>query len=308
MSAAIEDFLRYLRYERNRSPLTVDAYRRDLLQFEEAAGSVAPEEAVKTDVRKWLSDRARKKDSPRTLRRKTQSLRSFYRWMVLTGRRADNPALELQLAKTDRPLPSFVRDEEMERVLQTPVSEDPVLDRRNHLIILLLYTSGLRQAELLGICDRDIDITRMEIRIHGKGGKERVVPLAEEVAAAIDEWRKIRSVKSQGGRVPLFPGRGGKPLSRSRLYKIVGEALAGTASLRHSPHTLRHTFATSMLNGGADIATVKEFLGHSSLSSTQIYTHLDFSQLRDTYRNAHPRGNRHNNGDGENSDTQKKKE
>lgn len=306
----IEQFLTYLRLERNRSPLTIEAYRRDLRQLlaflkrdavadtdaADGSGSEILLEADTRDIREWLVRESEKGCVARSLRRKTQSVRSFYNWAVVTGKLNRNPAVAIQLAKASKPLPCFVTDDEMEQVSRSRLATDPVQEMRDHLIIEMLYTCGLRQAELRAIVDADIDADRAELRVHGKGGKTRVVPLAPSTIAMIKEWQKVRSGCVKGcmespptGGTPLIPGRGGRPLSDGRLYQIVRSALTGTKTLRRSPHTLRHSFATAMLNGGADIMTVKEFLGHSSLSSTQIYTHLNFKELQRDYRNAHPR-------------------
>lgn len=292
----VSEFLTYQRLERNRSPLTVEAYGRDLRLFaawlEEEYPGADISSVGSAEVRRWLAAEAMKGNSPTTLRRKAQSLRSFYRWATDAGRVAADPMEEVKLAKIPKPLPVFIRHEDVEKALGMPQSEDPMLDFRNKLIIELLYTCGVRQAELTGLTDADIDFSRGEMRITGKGGKQRVVPMLPEVARLIHVWQKMRDGAAAGERTPraLLPGRNGGPLSRSRLYGIVREALLGAKSVRKSPHTLRHSFATSMLAGGADIVTVKEMLGHSSLSSTQIYTHLDFNQLQKDYAKAHPRG------------------
>lgn len=292
----IEEFLSYLRLERNRSPLTVEAYGRDLRRFEKWVSDEFAEthisEVTQAEVRAWLASEAESGNGARSLRRKAQSLRSFFRWGVETGKCTANPMNLVSLAKAPKPLPAFVAEEDIEKIKETPQAEDPLLNFRNQLIIDLLYTCGLRQAELLGLSDRDVDFSREELKVHGKGGKQRVVPLLPEVCAHIREWIAMRDGASSGTArsVTLFPGRDGSRMSRSRLYQIVENALLHSKSSRRSPHTLRHSFATSMLSGGADIMTVKEMLGHSSLASTQIYTHLDFRQLRQDYAKAHPRG------------------
>ncbi|MBD5289562.1 MAG: tyrosine-type recombinase/integrase [Bacteroides sp.] len=295
---SVGNFLEYMLLERNRSRLTCEAYGRDLRQLgdylEQLSSDITPRSITTRDLRGWLADNSSRGNAPRSLRRKAQSIRSYFAWMVLTGRRPDNPAASLKLAKGDKPLPSFVGEEEMERIARQRLSQDPVLEIRNHLIVELLYSCGLRQAELLTIRDRDLNFDRGEMRIHGKGGKTRIIPIAPETIEVITNWKRIRdkiccSPLPPAGQRPLFPGRFGEPISRSRLYQIVREALIATSAHRRSPHTLRHSFATAMLNGGADIASVKEFLGHSSLSSTQIYTHLNFRELQRDYRAAHPR-------------------
>lgn len=291
----IDEFLKYLRLERNRSLLTVEAYGRDLHRFEKWLSEESAEtdisEATQAEVRAWLASEAESGNGTRSLRRKAQSLRSFFRWGTETGRCQANPMGYVSLARAPKPLPAFVSEEDIGKIKETPQAEDPCLDFRNQLIIELLYTCGLRQAELIGLSDKDIDFSREELKVHGKGGKQRVVPLLPAVCGQIREWIAMRdgTVNGDSRSEVLFPGRDGSRMSRSRLYQIVENALLHSKSSRRSPHTLRHSFATSMLSGGADIMTVKEMLGHSSLSSTQIYTHLDFRQLRKDYAKAHPR-------------------
>lgn len=292
----IERFLTYLRYERNRSPLTIEAYGRDLRSFESWLKSRIGTQAVmlagQSEVREWLAGQAEAGNGPRTLRRKAQSLRSFFRWGTQTGKCLTNPMDMVALAKAPKPLPPFVSEEDICEAESVPLSEDPLLDLRNRLILELLYTCGLRQAELLAISDNDISFDRAELRVVGKGSKQRVVPLMPQICALIRQWMTLRDASATDADSKsgvLIPGREGGRMSRSRLYQIVSSALVQSRSIRRSPHTLRHSFATSMLAGGADIMTVKEMLGHSSLASTQIYTHLDFRQLREDYAKAHPR-------------------
>lgn len=305
----IEEFLSYLKLERNRSLLTVEAYRRDLTQLfsflsKDAAldsdGNVDDSillQADARDIRHWLARESEKGCGPRSLRRKAQGVRSFFNWAVIVGKTERNPVTGLQLAKAPKPLPGFVTDEEMQQVEKIRLATDPMLEMRNHMIVELLYTCGLRKAELRSITDADIDHSRAELRIHGKGGKIRIIPLAPSVLSVITEWQTMRDGCSRDRKAgegnhncPLIPGRHGNPLSASSIGNIVRLALCNSKAYRRSPHTLRHSFATAMLNGGADIMTVKEFLGHSSLSSTQIYTHLNFKELQRDYSKAHPRG------------------
>lgn len=289
----IDSFLEYLRLELNRSPLTVEAYGRDLREMTDTLCGGDPQ-ALATitsrDLRRWLADMGRRGLSARTLRRKTQAARSLFRYMRKRGLRTDNPAADITLARPPHPLPAYVRSDEMEQLLaDPPAGPDPVRDMRDNLILEMLYGCGLRQAELLALTDPDIHAET--ITVHGKGSKTRIMPLPPALREAIDRWRKTRdSIYSRlDSPAPLIPGRDGGPLSKSMLYKIVHARLESTSAERRSPHTLRHTFATALVNGGAGINSVKEMLGHSSLSTTQIYTHLDFTRMRADYTAAHPR-------------------
>lgn len=290
----IEDFLKYMLLELNRSGHTAEAYGRDLREFAAHMGkdpeSFTGREVSSVEIRGWLSKLAREGISPRSLRRKTQALRAYFRWIMKRGEVSVNPAAEIQLAKIGRKLPEYVREQEMEELLGNPSpGGDPALKMRNHLILSMLYTMGIRQEELLRITDADISASAKEIRVTGKRNKMRVIPIADELLEEIQQWQKVRdSLYGLPRPAPLIcSGRG--TLSKAGLYKIVHEELLPTNATHKSPHSLRHTFATSLLNGGAEINSVKELLGHASLQSTQIYTHLSFSDLRRAYDSAHPR-------------------
>ncbi|MDE7420072.1 MAG: tyrosine-type recombinase/integrase [Muribaculaceae bacterium] len=290
----ISDFLKYLELELNRSKLTADAYGRDLREFAEFLGKdddmSDAETVTTTDIRAWIADMARNGLSPRSLRRKTQATRAFFRWIQKQGIISSNPAAEVQLAKIGRKLPEFVRAQEMEQLLENPIlGGDPALNIRNKLIINILYSCGIRRDELAKITDADIDFHQKEIRVHGKRDKTRIIPVADQLLNEIKEWQTVRdSLYSFPSPAPLICSKRGKLTGRA-IYDIVHKLLLGTGATHKSPHSLRHTFATSLLNNGAEINSVKELLGHSSLQSTQIYTHLTFSDIRKAYDEAHPR-------------------
>ncbi len=290
----IDDFLKYLELELNRSRLTVDAYGRDLREFAEFLGKDADmqdaESVTTADIRAWLAQMSRNGLSPRSLRRKTQATRAFFRWIQKQGLISKNPASEVQLPKIGRKLPEFVREQEMEDLLDTPIlGGDPALNIRNKLIVNILYSCGIRRDELAKITDADVDFHAKEIRVHGKRDKTRIIPVADELLADIREWQTIRDgMYTFPAPAPLICSKRGK-LSGKAIYEIVHKLLITTGATHKSPHSLRHTFATSLLNGGAEINSVKELLGHASLQSTQIYTHLSFADLKKAYENAHPR-------------------
>lgn len=291
----ISEFLTYLELELNRSRLTVEAYGRDLRELAAFLGRDEEMEdaasVTTADVRAWLADMSRKGLSPRSLRRKTQASRAFFRWIQKQGEITSNPAAEVQLAKIGRKLPEFVREQEMEELLGAPIlGGDPALNIRNKLIITILYSCGIRRDELSKITDADIDFHQKEIRVHGKRDKTRIIPVADELLDEIRQWQTVRDgLYSFPSPAPLICSKRGK-LSGRAIYGIVHKLLQSTGATHKSPHSLRHTFATSLLNSGAEINSVKELLGHSSLQSTQIYTHLTFSDIRRAYDSAHPRG------------------
>lgn len=293
----IEKFSSYLINELNRSVLTAEAYKRDLLQFASwlTAGkteSFSPSDVTVTDVRGWLSAVSSAGDSAVTLRRKTQSLRSFFRYLMKMGITDSNPADDITLAKKPRRLPAFVKEGEMEEILGREPSDFKGI--RDHLVLDILYTCGIRQAELLALKDSDINLHSCEAVVTGKGNKQRLIPLPRALVEEIAEWQRIRNTRhgiTADANTHLFESRNGN-LSKATLYNIVKRNLSGAAAERKSPHILRHTFATAMLNDGASLDTVKEMLGHSSMASTQIYTHVSFAQLKRNYDTSHPRANK----------------
>ncbi len=294
MSQWIDKFDQYLRLELNRSLNTTEAYRRDLTEFaswitNNRIDTFNPIDVTTSDMRAWLASSASKL-SHLTLRRKAQSLRAFYRWLHLCGKINTNPAADLQLAKAPKHLPTFIKETEIEELLNELQSRQDFASIRARMILLLLYSTGIRQEELRTLTDYDIDYSLGEMRVTGKRNKQRVIPLPIELMNEIQEWQSTRDAHNQSSSEikALFPGEHGF-ISRATLYRIVNLGLASTSSSKKSPHVLRHTFATAMLNNGAALDSVKEFLGHTSLSTTQIYTHLSFAELNRTYRAAHPR-------------------
>lgn len=290
----LKQFIEYISLELNRSSLTADAYGRDLRELAAFLGKDSdlsnPDGISTADVRAWIASMSRKGLSPRSLRRKTQAARAFFRWLQKQGVVSINPAAEVQLAKIGRKLPEFVREQEMEDILENPINGgDPALNVRNKLIVNILYSCGIRRDELAKITDADIDFFQKEIRVHGKRDKMRIIPVADELLSEIKEWQTIRdSLYSFPVPAPLICSKRGK-LSGRMIYEIVHNVLMSTGATHKGPHSLRHTFATSLLNDGAEINSVKELLGHASLQSTQIYTHLSFSDMKRAYDSAHPR-------------------
>lgn len=324
----MKDFLDYLTYELARSPHTVRAYRQDLTQFEEfcrrETGDFEPGAIGPPLIRRWISTLATSGEAPASLRRKTQSLRAYFRFLCRRGLLTANPADDIILAKLPKPLPDFVADADLKRLLAaTACSEPETSDQnalkdshenapraeaaaedssrpeaapedlcaaRDHLILHMLYATGLRLSEILSLTDASISTSLAQLRVVGKRRKERIVPLAGPLLEEIARWQTLRdeAFPDLPAPRPIIATRHGA-MSPSNLEKIVKRLLQNENAGRKSPHTLRHTFATSMLNGGADLNSVRAILGHSSLATTQIYTHLRFSDLQDVYAHAHPR-------------------
>lgn len=297
----VESFLTYIRCELNLSALTVLSYGRNLRQWTEFAtggrpDSFDPFSVTPSDLRVWIAHLAAAGNSPRTLRLKVQTLRAFFRYLMKQHGLKSNPAAELQLAKTDRPLPVFVRPAETAAILDAEIPDTgSFTDVRNHLMLLMLYSTGMRSAELQSLLDADVDTSAMRLKVLGKRNKERIIPFGPELAQAVNRYRAVRDAQLPRPLSPeLFLRPDGSPLYRRLIYKIIHDMLAegGAHAARLSPHVMRHSFATDMLNNGADLSAVQHLLGHSSLATTQIYTHISYRELRRDYLAAHPRARR----------------
>ena len=241
------------------------------------------------DIRAWMLHLNKQGDSARTMRRKVQAVRSFYKWLMKQGMASDSPAAAVELARIPKRLPQLVRTSSMDELLDQEIDETDFVQVRNRLIVMMLYETGMRRAELLDLLDRNVDTASGELKVHGKRDKDRIIPFGTELAQAIDSYRLLRDELVRGCE-HFFVKEDGNPLYPMLVYRIVRRALqeVGVTSKR-SPHVLRHSFATAMLNDGAAINSVKELLGHESLATTQIYTHVTFSELKNNYKLAHPR-------------------
>lgn len=297
-TTVIEDFLAYLEYEVNASACTVKAYGTDLRQFGEWLGGTADKtvdwpSVTLQDVRAWLAHLGGLGLCARTMRRKVIAVRSFFHWMRWRGLTDVNPATDLSLPKLPKPLPRLMKTEELEALTrEEDFDTEDWRGYRDRLIIDFLYSTGLRRSELLGLMDSDVRTAEGEVKVLGKRRKVRLVPLAPQLCRRVERYRKLRDAAlREAGRDGdghfMLSNRFG-PLNNSALSRIVQIELASLPGKR-TPHTLRHTFATALLRDGAEINSVKELLGHSSLATTQIYTHLSFSELQHNYKLAHPR-------------------
>jgi integrase/recombinase XerC len=298
MRTAIGQFLRYLATERNASDLTIKAYREDLLGLvdwlETTRGEVPRPNAMSPqDLRAFQAALQQAGYARATISRKLASLRSFYRFAMRQGIATDNPAKPLRNPRQQRKLPHVLNNKEVGSLLLAPPS-DQTMGLRDRAILETMYSAGLRVSELVGLRDRDIDGDQQIIRVRGKGRKERISPLGSYALRAINRYAKkrIRDPKSEslGKDAPVFVNRFGRILTTRSVGRMLEKHIAVTGlDSRTSPHTLRHSFATHLLDRGADIRSVQELLGHKSLATTQIYTHVSAANLRKVYEKAHPR-------------------
>ncbi|MFN6190564.1 MAG: tyrosine recombinase XerC [Planctomycetia bacterium] len=295
-ASGIERFLRSLASERGASPLTIKSYREDLLQLEEflvSAGCRGPGDASSTLLRRFAGGLHAAGYAQSTVARKLASMRSFYAFGQREGWVQANPAKPLRSPKRPRKLPKFLTGDEIAKLLAAPQPGAPG-GLRDRAILELMYSSGVRVRELVGLDDGDLDLRAATIRVRGKGRRERLGIVGSHAQAALRQWLAARPKPAVGMTAsrsqPLFTNRFGGRLSVRGVARLLEKHLA-TAGLskRASPHTLRHSFATHLLDAGADIRSVQELLGHKSLVTTQIYTHVTTTRLLDAFDKAHPR-------------------
>jgi integrase/recombinase XerC len=299
MQRQIAQFLTYLRVERGASPHTLKGYREDLIAaaeyFSEEDGS-CPEPASITavELRGFLSALHEAGFAKTSIARKLASLRSFYKHGQREGWASSNPARALRNPRKGRSLPHFLTTEEIGKLLAAPAARKP-MGLRDRAMLETMYSAGLRVSELVGLSDGDVDLAQGVLLVRGKGRKERLSPLGSYAIRALEAWLKVRVVaptEPQGREAPVFTNRFGTRLTTRSVGRMLEKYLRETGlDRRTSPHTLRHSFATHLLDRGADIRSVQELLGHKSLVTTQIYTHVSTANLRAAYEKAHPRAN-----------------
>lgn len=296
----VDGFIDYILHERRYSALTARNYRNDIAEFlayvgTDAAGFVPQEHLTAQNVRGWIMSLSEGgHNAPATVNRKVSALRSFYRWLRKHDFIGRDPFVGIKALKTPMRLPSFVPETTIAAAVDALRcgGDGDFETRRNSLIVLLFYATGIRLAELAGIRIADFSAGFSRLRVVGKGDKERVVPVVESVRREASDF--ISSMKAENicssDENLLFLTKKGEPVSRSGIYRVVrGWLRAAGVQGKASPHVLRHTFATHMLGEGADMREIQEILGHSSLRATEVYTHNDVAQLKETYNKAHPR-------------------
>ena len=290
----IDQFLNYLRYERNTSPLTVQTYEEGLREFEsylDLRDEGLSLDKVDTDlIRDWMESLMDKGNTASTIDKKLSALRSFYRFSLKRKLVEKDPAHCITGPKKSKPLPQFLREGEMDELLDALEWKDNYKDVRARTILLLLYEAGLRRSELTGLDDEDVDFAVGQLKVTGKRNKQRIIPFGQELAEALAGFMAIRDEQVARNSKALFLSDKGERMTGNQVYAIVHKYLTAVTSLKkRSPHVLRHTFATAMLNNGAGLESIKKLLGHESVSTTEIYAHTTFEQLKRVYKEAHPR-------------------
>lgn len=294
----IEDFIDYLRFERNYSDKTAEEYQADLEAFrrfhEAMDGDFNWREMSADIVRQWIVEMMDRGNAATSVRRRLSSLRSFYKFLLRRGLVTKDPVYNITGPKIEKKLPSYVRETEMDRLFDGDFFEEDYEGFRDRMILLTFYSTGIRLSELVGLKEKDVDLDQMQLKVTGKRDKQRIIPYGDEFGDSLRQYYVVRGAfarqKNSADTSLFLDERDGLCINPVKVRNIVKKYLSMvTTQQRNSPHVLRHTFATAMLNHKADLQSVKELLGHESLSTTEIYTHTTFEQLKETYNQAHPR-------------------
>lgn len=291
----IQSFLDYLKFEKRYSFNTLTSYTTDLTEFydytETQFGVTELKEISTAFVRSWLASLKDKGLSSKSLNRKISSLKSFFKYHMKTGTIESTPMDKVISPKIAKRLPVFVKEEDTRTLLETLNSSAEDWKSLNaKMLITIFYATGMRLSELINLSDNQIDFSRKQIKVLGKGNKERVIPVSREVIAAIRDYQQLKNKEFDDTSNFLLVTEKGKKIYPRYAWKLVNQVLGEASTLdKKSPHVLRHTFATHLMNNGADLNAVKELLGHSSLASTQVYTHNTIEKLKDIHKKAHPK-------------------
>ena len=289
----IDSFIGHLKTERNYSVHTLRAYAGDLRSFQEYVlqfdESFSILDADKDLVRSWVASLMDSGAAPTSVSRRLSALRTFYSYMRSEGHTPSLPAAGVKGPKLRKRLPSFVREDEIDYLIDEFSFGQGYVACRDRFIILFFYETGVRLSELISLDIKDVDMSASQIKVLGKRDKQRIIPFAGEMRRELEAYLEQRAAFCTNGAVPLFLSASGGRMSHSSVYRLVKRSLSGVTAAKKSPHVLRHSFATAMLNNEAEIGAVKELLGHSRLATTEVYTHLTFEELKRFYDKAHPR-------------------
>lgn len=290
-----ESFLKYLRFEKRVSPNTLLAYENDLAQFEKFIRETFPEDTIQDAnygvVRAWIIQLVESEIKAPSVNRKIASLRAFYKFLLRQEAIDKDPMMKIKPLKTSKRLPTFVKEADMVNLLDNFAFEDSISGWRDKLILELFYATGIRLSELIHLKETQVDLLGRTIKVLGKRNKERVIPFSAGIVSIIERYRtvKLKDVdKKEHGF--LFVADNGEPLYPMMVYRVVRKYLdQHTTTEKRSPHVLRHTYATHLLDKGAEINAVKDLLGHTSLAATQVYTHNSLEKLKKVFEQAHPK-------------------
>lgn len=289
----IHSFLQYIQYRKNYSSYTVLSYHNDIEQFQDFllnTYQLTLRDATATHIRDWIVYLKQEKTANSSVNRKLSSLKSFYKYLLQENILSKNPTDGISALKKAQKLPVFFKENEIDfAISSTSTDENDLETCRKNIILEILYQTGIRRAELLSLKDSDFNFFSLTLRVTGKGNKQRIIPFSSELKEKIEHYLIIK--EKQFGKTDAFIVTDkGEPAYPNLIYRIVKESMGSVSTQsKRSPHVMRHSFASSLLNNGADINAVKELLGHANLSATQIYTHTSFEQLKEQYKKAHPR-------------------
>lgn len=287
-------FIEYLQFERNYSVGTVAYYKADILELQDfikdKIGDLTPSEVDAELIREWIINLMDKGLQASTINRKLSSIRSYFKFLLRRGEVEADPLRKVVTPKKRKALPVFLKESEMDRVLDDTDFGEGFKGCRDRLIIEMFYVTGVRLAELIGLNDENVDFFLAQIKVTGKRNKQRLIPFGEELKNLMSEYVKLRNDEIPVRSNAFFVRENGERLSRSFVTNLVKRTLSKVVALKkRSPHVLRHTFATTMLNHDAKLVAIKELLGHESLATTEVYTHTTFEELKKVYNQAHPR-------------------
>lgn len=289
----VETFFKYLQFERRLSRNTLSAYRSDLNQFSGYLQDVYklddPAGATHNILRSWIIELTEQGVQPVSVNRKVAALRAFYKFLRIQGAINTDPSAKITVLKSAKRLPSFVREHEVDRLFDGAAFQDDFEGTRDKLILELFYGTGMRLSELLGLKDQSINSRERTIKVLGKRNKERVIPFGARLVPLITEYLSKRSQFVSVAPGTFFVSSSGEPCYPMMIYRMVRRHMAVTSTERKSPHILRHTYATHLLDRGAEINAVKDLLGHSSLAATQVYTHNSMEKIKKVFNQAHPK-------------------
>lgn len=290
----IEEFLNYLKYERNYSPRTLDSYGRDLREFEDYFKNLDCHlswETIDSDIiRDWMESMMDRGNTARSVNRRLSALRSFFRFALSRRLVEKDPSHLIRGPKAKKPLPYFLREKEMDELLDPRMWTDKYTDVLSRTILIILYETGIRVSELTTLDDADVDFTSNTLKVTGKRNKQRIIPFGDEVKNTLLSYISKRADEVTRVEEGLLLDKKGHRLKNQQAAYLVKKNLSKVTTMKkRSPHVLRHTFATTMLNHHAGLESVRQLLGHASISTTEVYTHTTFEQLKEEYKSAHPR-------------------